>query len=66
MSTDRFSQRETSPRLLKENSIELNPDEKLTLQGISGKIAKVGVGFGTGRHSEQRSALKGRTQRSEI
>lgn len=44
--------------LSKDDSIELNPDEKLTKDGISGRIAKVGVGFGTGRHSEQRSAVK--------
>jgi len=39
----------------------------MTDNGIAGKIAQVGVGFGTGRHSEIRSAIKirNREQREE-
>lgn len=36
----------------------INPDEILTEHGITGKIAQVGIGFGTGRHSEHRHILK--------
>lgn len=39
----------------------------MTNTGIAGKIAQVGVGFGTGRHSSNRSAIKirNRAEREE-
>lgn len=41
-----------------QQDLESNPNEMLTEHGIKGKIAAVGIGFGTARHSWHRSALK--------
>ena len=37
--------------ITEKTSLLINGSEVLTQKGISGKIHKVGVGFGTGRHT---------------
>jgi len=42
------------PAVAQDAVLLINANEVLAKDGIHGKIAQVGIGFGTGRHTENR------------